>query len=144
MIRRMTRPAISRLRVAGLCVPLLLSACTPEKPVTSQASQQAAQVLVEQTGFVPPPRSLSDVVARLEAEIRRRDVAAAKRAAIVAEEEGEPVAARAVVIGGLDPHCDPKQYGAAALCPQGLPPHMHTRPSPERSMPSIDDQRRAL
>jgi len=93
MIRRMTRPAISRLRVAGLCVPLLLSACTPEKPVTSQASQQAAQVLVEQTGFVPPPRSLSDVVARLEAEIRRRDVAAAKRAAIVAEEEGEPVAA---------------------------------------------------
>jgi CHAT domain-containing protein len=78
--------------LVALAIALLLQACTPEKPVTSQASQEAAQALVEQTGFVPPPRSLSDVIAKLEAEIGRRDAQAARRAADVSEAEGGPVA----------------------------------------------------
>lgn len=68
----------------------LLAGCTPETPVTSRASQEAAQALVDQTGFVPPPRSLSDVIARLETEISRRDALSAQRAARAASPEAEP------------------------------------------------------
>ncbi|MFM8679931.1 MAG: hypothetical protein ACKOGH_10030, partial [Alphaproteobacteria bacterium] len=82
--RLKTARPVRGLAMSGL-VALLLAACTPEKPVTSAASQSAAEALVEQTGFVPPPRSLADVIARVERETRRRDAAAAQRAAAAAE-----------------------------------------------------------
>ncbi|MFZ9416078.1 MAG: hypothetical protein ACO3CS_14590, partial [Alphaproteobacteria bacterium] len=65
--------------LVALAIALLLQACTPEKPVTPQGGEGTAQALVEQTGFVPPPRSLSDVIARLDVEIARRATTGARR-----------------------------------------------------------------
>jgi CHAT domain-containing protein len=59
----------------SLAVCGALAACTPEKPVASVT----VQAVVQETGFVPPPRTLEDILARLEAELSRRDAAARTR-----------------------------------------------------------------
>ena len=95
--------------LVALAIALLLQACTPEKPVTSQGGEGTAQALVEQTGFVPPPRSLSDVIARLDVEIARRDTTGARR-----RETATEAAAGEVASDAPGPNSTPASADAAA------------------------------
>lgn len=61
-----------RISAAMLVVGFALQGCTPEKPVVTAAQAAETKTLLESGAFVPPPRSISDIIAKLDDELRAR------------------------------------------------------------------------
>ena len=71
-----------RISATLLLLGLALQGCTPEKPVVIAEQAAETKTLLESDAFVPPPRSISDLITKLDGELRaRRPVAAAREQA---------------------------------------------------------------
>ncbi len=64
----------SSCRIGLAALLLAVAGCTPDgqKPAATAEQVRQTQAILDSAAFVPPPRSISDVTARLDSELRRR------------------------------------------------------------------------